>query len=96
MSGQRRIYIRTSVLIISPYKSNKTGCIQVTSCQLPMVDENVRNCKENIRNAKRKMRYMWDYTEYQHEKKLYSVRNASSDRSIPISLPGKADRRTLA
>lgn len=96
MPGQREIYIRTSVLIISPCKSNKTGCIQVTSCQLPVVDENMRNRKENIRNAKRKMRYMWDYTEYQHEKKLYSVRNASSDRSMPIGLPGKADRRTLA
>lgn len=88
--------MRTSVLIISPYKSNKTGCIQVTSRQLPMVDQNMRDRKENIRNTEYKMCYMRNYAGYQHEKKLYPVRNTSSDRSMPISLPGKADRRTLA
>lgn len=96
MPGQWEIYIRTSVLIISPYKSTKTGCIQVTSRQLPVVDENMRDRKENIRNIEHKMHYMWTYAGYQHEKKLYPVRNTSFDRSMPISLPGKADRRTLA
>ena len=88
--------MRTSVLIILPYKSNKTGYIQVTSRQLPVVDENMRNRKENIRNIEHKMHYMRNYTGYQHEKKLYPVRNTSSDRSMSIRLPGKADRRTLA
>ena len=38
---------------------------------------------------------MWNYAGYQHEKKLYPVRNTSSDCRMSTGLPDKADRKTL-